>query len=305
MQGTGSAKSIVALARGTCALDREGKVHCWGQTPLSLMGRPLPSESFAELHASADAACGVRADRSYSCFMEATSGPDIAVRKLAYGYGSLCGIDTVGTAFCSFWLQDALDLSVPAGERLRDISVGNRVACGVRDTDGTLLCWGSNGTTNCTVYPARAGQLEAPTGSFKELWTRGITSCALRDDDSLACWGAGAPGDDPAELYCNAPANHGQATPPAGAFRSVSIGLKHACGVRADGTVACWGAGTEAREDCGLGGATHCGQSAAPSGTFVEVAAGGFHSCAMTADRKIECWGWNGDGQASPPAAFR
>ena len=33
----------------------------------------------------------------------------------------------------------------------------------------------------------------------------------------------------------------GQATPPAGSFVSVSAGQDHTCGVRSDGSVACWG----------------------------------------------------------------
>ena len=33
----------------------------------------------------------------------------------------------------------------------------------------------------------------------------------------------------------------GQATPPAGSFVSVSAGWGHTCGLRSDGSVACWG----------------------------------------------------------------
>ncbi|MDE2822915.1 MAG: RCC1 domain-containing protein, partial [Chloroflexota bacterium] len=42
----------------------------------------------------------------------------------------------------------------------------------------------------------------------------------------VVCWGN--------DLY-------GQATPPEGEFASVSAGRFHTCGVRADGSVACWG----------------------------------------------------------------
>ena len=33
----------------------------------------------------------------------------------------------------------------------------------------------------------------------------------------------------------------GRATPPSGEFASVSAGDEHTCGVRTDGSVACWG----------------------------------------------------------------
>jgi alpha-tubulin suppressor-like RCC1 family protein len=64
----------------------------------------------------------------------------------------------------------------------------------------------------------------------------------------------------------------------------------HSCGVRFDGTLACWG-----RNDVG--------QATPPSGNgFVQVAAGGIHSCALKADHSVVCWGSNVVGQSSPPA---
>ena len=51
-------------------------------------------------------------------------------------------------------------------------------------------------------------------------------TCALKIDDSIVCWGLN---------------NHGQATPPVGAFSAVSAGSLNSCAIRADGTVACWG----------------------------------------------------------------
>ncbi|HCP61715.1 MAG TPA: hypothetical protein DIU14_04485, partial [Actinobacteria bacterium] len=45
------------------------------------------------------------------------------------------------------------------------------------------------------------------------------------------------------------------ATPPSGSFSSVSAGRYHTCGVKTDGTVACWGDDTS-------------GQATPPSGSF-------------------------------------
>ena len=36
----------------------------------------------------------------------------------------------------------------------------------------------------------------------------------------------------------------GQATPPGGAFSQVAAGAVHTCGLKRDGTVACWGHST-------------------------------------------------------------
>ena len=81
------------------------------------------------------------------------------------------------------------------------------------------------------------------------------------------------------------------AAPPAESFESIAVGDSHACGIRANGTVACWGAGTT--DECG---GSICRQARPPPGVFEQVTAGVFHTCAMRADRTVECWGWNGDG---------
>jgi alpha-tubulin suppressor-like RCC1 family protein len=72
--------------------------------------------------------------------------------------------------------------------------------------------------------------------------------------------------------------------PPAGTFVQVSSGDFHTCGLRADGTVACWGTNAN-------------GQSSPPAGAFIQVAAGRFHSCGVKADGLLVCWGDNASGQ--------
>jgi hypothetical protein len=95
-------------------------------------------------------------------------------------------------------------------------------------------------------------------------------TCAIKIDDTIACWGLN---------------NHGQATPPSGSFRSISAGSLHSCGVRSDGTVACWGKNDD-------------GEATPPSGTFSAVSAGGDHSCGVRTDSTLACWGRN---TQSPP----
>jgi alpha-tubulin suppressor-like RCC1 family protein len=68
------------------------------------------------------------------------------------------------------------------------------------------------------------------------------------------------------------------ATPPTGTFASVSVGYAHACGLKADGTVACWGK-------------DYCGQATPPAGTFKSVSSGGCSTCGLRTDGTIACWG--------------
>ena len=72
-------------------------------------------------------------------------------------------------------------------------------------------------------------------------------------------------------------------------FATISAGSEHTCGMRADGSVVCWG------QD-------RAGQSTPPSGTFISVSAGGFHSCGIRADGSVECWGDDRQGQSTPPS---
>lgn len=76
----------------------------------------------------------------------------------------------------------------------------------------------------------------------------------------------------------------GQATPIPGVFTQVSAGANHTCGIRPDGTLGCWGDNTY-------------GQSIAPAGTYSVVSAGGYHTCAIDTAGALSCWGWNGFGQ--------
>ena len=90
-------------------------------------------------------------------------------------------------------------------------------------------------------------------------------------------------------ITCWGEEEFGRTIAPAGKFVSVGAGGYHTCGVRADGTIACWGR-------------NNYGQSSPPSGKFVSVSAGPHHTCGVRADGTIACWGYNPSGEASPPS---
>ena len=82
------------------------------------------------------------------------------------------------------------------------------------------------------------------------------------------------------------------AGPPDGTYEAVTAGDTHACALRTDGAVACWGG-------------NDYGQSDAPDGTYEAVAAGGDHTCALRTDGTIACWGGNDSGQSDAPSVNR
>ena len=75
-----------------------------------------------------------------------------------------------------------------------------------------------------------------------------------------------------------------RARPPAGTFTQVAGGASHTCGLKTDGTLACWGDNSS-------------GQSTAPAETWTQVTAGAFHTCGVKTDGAFVCWGDNTYGQ--------
>ena len=89
-------------------------------------------------------------------------------------------------------------------------------------------------------------------------------------------------------LACWGENGRGQADPPGGTFRAVGAGEGHSCGLRSDSTITCWGNSSG-------------GEADAPTGTFSAVSVGGSHSCGLRSDATITCWGNNWAGQTSAP----
>ena len=79
---------------------------------------------------------------------------------------------------------------------------------------------------------------------------------------------------------------------------AVEAGPYHTCGVKADGALGCWGAGTT------IGTVFELGQSIVPTpnADWVQVSAGGRHTCGLKTDGSIQCWGDNTDGGTNVPS---
>ncbi|WP_419840838.1 RCC1 domain-containing protein [Candidatus Poriferisodalis sp.] len=92
--------------------------------------------------------------------------------------------------------------------------------------------------------------------------------------------------------------------PQTGNYRDISTSYAHACALRTDSTVKCWGINRH-------------GEADAPSGTFKAITTGGevswwphrhksiayfaAHSCGIRTDDTIECWGANNAWQSTEP----
>lgn len=83
---------------------------------------------------------------------------------------------------------------------------------------------------------------------------------------------------------------------------SLSSGRQHACAVRTDGTVRCWGRNYDGQLGDGTTKDRHKPRDVVGLTDVVQVAAGSVHSCALRANGRVRCWGHNNLGQVGTGA---
>lgn len=80
----------------------------------------------------------------------------------------------------------------------------------------------------------------------------------------------------------------------------LSVGLGHACGLKRDGTLACWGSNNSGELGNGASGSGADRSSPVPVAALnhvVSFLAGGLRTCALEDNNSVWCWGFNpGDG---------
>jgi len=179
-------------------------------------------------------------------------------RSISVGASHACGIrDSDRTVLC--WGNNTLEQSrAPTGVKFQSLSVGNRFTCGIRAVDARVQCWGSN----------EFGQLKAPGGRFREVSAGGGHVCGLRSNGALRCWGDTG-------FYQR------HEVPEDVRFKSVSAGERHTCGIRQkDHMVQCWQDGL------------YPGADPPKDVSFSRIKAGTQSTCGVRKDNgKLECWG--------------
>ncbi|MEP7379939.1 MAG: hypothetical protein ABI725_10315 [Chloroflexota bacterium] len=248
-------------------------------------------------------------------FASPTPAPVAAVTAIAEGDSHSCALAIDGRIFCwgfndmgqmgdgtyGEWRNFATIPVVGIDDAVA-ISAGIRFSCAVR-ADGSVWCWGE--------YPAGDGASSLPvrvTGitDATAVTAGGAFACALRSSGQVACWGNNALG----QLGQGSFDGQNHATPlnvvGIDDATQISAGWNHACAVRSDGSLWCWGGNGDGATGYGqLGDGTFENRST-PIRVVVldhvfEVAAGGWSTCALTFDGETWCWGYGelgtlGDG---------
>lgn len=259
-QQAGLWQELSAGGEHTCAVDRHGRVVCWGK---AAGGRTSPpAVPLTSISVGGEHACGLRADGEAVCwgvnYKGCTRPPAGPFSQLSAGWAFTCGIREESRGLVC-WGENRHGQSTPPTGQFTQVAAGPQHGCAV-DVEGAVVCWGHN----------REGQLEVPAGAYKQVVVGKCHSCGLRTNGSAVCWGCNPDGN-------NAP--EGRYTPPRIQFERLAAGHLHLCGLKPDGTVVCWGHNA-------------LGEADDPRGTFRQVAAGYFHTCGIKTDGAVHCWGW-------------
>jgi hypothetical protein len=138
-------------------------------------------------------------------------------------------------------------------------------------------------------------------GDVRSLAAGDSTTCAIRGDSSVWCWG------DNSALQAGRPAGADttRSAPVAGltGAAQLALGQSHACARLADGSVACWGDNSQAQFGNGATSGTPSSTPTAVPGLagVTDLASGSRHLCALIADGSVGCWGTGsmGNGDVS------
>ncbi len=173
------------------------------------------------------------------------------------------------------------------------VAAGPGATCAIYP-DNTLWCWG--GPTDATpaggsASPWVPNQLGAGTysdvsvdgNSDSSFWTL----CAIATDGSLWCSGY-----DPLGIVMP---NNGmlQRIGSDNDWKTISVGVVFACGLKVDGSAYCWG--TDSHGELGDGtagtGLTALPIPIAAGDTWLAISAGNEFGCGLKADASLWCWG--------------
>lgn len=189
--------------------------------------------------------------------------------------------------------------TVTPEEGRRAIALGTSHGCVLRD--GAIYCWGLNdqfqvGDPLPGVRTTPRGLENLPTTPIA-LAAGGSHTCFIGADENVYCWGANEYGQaGPRTQFVDSPVAMAVQGLPPGAVE-IAAGFFHTCSRHRDGTVWCWGAGTDGQAGPGGLDVELPPQQVTGVTDAVNVAAGGNTTCALSSGGVVMCWGENELGQ--------
>ena len=278
-----TAEKVVTGEAHSCALLSDGTVRCWGDNNYYYLGtgdqvdawepvEPSGLTDVIDIATRSSHSCAVQQDGEVLCW--GFSGEHL-------GYSGIGSVPKVVTGLAG---------------NAQAIAVGGAFSCALIE-GGSVQCWGSNSAGQLGHDDNADDASQSPVDVVGVDGAVALSSgsshiCALIDDGTVWCWGAGTSH----QLGKNSGTNSYAPTQVVGLddAASVSAGLQHTCAARDNGTVSCWG-----KSDYGEAGT---GTTATVLRAWdvmqgidnaVEVYAGTFSSCAVLEGGAVQCWGDN------------
>lgn len=286
----------------TCGLKADGTAWCWGDNAAGQLGDSTSEPRLTPVRV----------------------GELTGIVAIAAGTQHSCAIDDQGHGWC--WGDNGLgqlgDTTImPSSTPVPVSGLGDALtlAAGANHTCATTTehqayCWGDNasgqlgdgGTTGQqTATPVAIG---AGLTSAKTITAGGQHSCAVREDDTVWCWGDNGQGQlgtgttDESPLPVAVDTSGGY---PGGSI--LSAGLQHTCTRDTTGAAWCWGDGDDRRLGNGFTQDARSPTLVNDIDTVTRIAAGATHSCAIDVGGAAWCWGRGTDGQlgsgSTPPSS--
>ena len=297
--------SVIATGETTTCVVASGSVLCFGEDDQGEVGNGMfiPSQNTPAAFQGPFTASNVGAGQALSCAV--TLGNQVycagynADQRLGRPTPANGSSSTPGAVLRLLAADAGPDAAAPALGNVNVLGVGREGACAVYDAHARVACWGNNsdgqlGTTgNNRSYPA-----DVTTGARTPVLTRmGYRhTCGVFDPSGqVVCWGRNANGQltgaDAVGSSVPRQVNLGDA-----GAQDVALGDDHTCALMADGTVQCWGAGTQGQLGTGV-----LADSITPLAVpgiigATAIRAQENHTCVVT-PAGVWCWGTDYAGQ--------
>lgn len=311
---------VTAGGHHSCVLDTSGVAKCWGLNATGQLGNGSTTSTHLPVTFDVDDehVRAISAGDQFTCAL-LTNG---SVWCAGYNGNGQLGIGNTDNQ--SGPVPVRLDESTFLSN-VTQVVAGGSHACalvagfaatdaGAAQLGGRVFCWGlayANGTSSQSNYAVEVANLIDPMNPH--LVARAIAagnnqSCAVMSDGSARCWGNAAGSSlgnctegnvsaSPVTVHSSCSGDAG-----AGALSnvvSIGMGNGHACAVRADGGMWCWGANDYGEQANGSSGSTITAvatQVTSLSPVMAALGGGADHACALTEDG-IYCWGRDHLGQ--------